>query len=212
MSSEPHERYEVSCYNCKGRFDALDASWCSCLTKERSLICPSCLNCFCKAPHSYKQDFWSKAPQSLWDRKIEEHKRSVALPANASVEEVKRPLVLIVDDEREIQHVAIRVIESLGYGWVLARDGDEGLTLAHRYKPEVVLTDAMMPKMDGRELTKRIKTDSSLAGTKVAVMTSLYTAAQYKYEALKEFKADEYLAKPLDINQLRTVIDKLLGN
>lgn len=204
--------YEVTCNNCKMKFDAADAGWCSCLTKERSFTCPHCLNCFCKAPHRYKQDFWANAPQPLWDRKIEEHKRGRDVPANRPPEELTRPLVLIVDDEQDIQRVAVRVIEGLGYGWLLARDGEEGLSLARRYKPDLVLTDAMMPKLDGRELSKKIKEDPKLSATKVVVMTSLYTSAQHKYEALKQFAVDDYLAKPLDLNTVRATLDRLLGS
>ena len=66
-----------------------------------------------------------------------------------------RPLVLLVDDEKDIQRVASRVIQSLGYGLVLGHNGEEGLELAPRYKPDLVLTDALMPRMDGREMARR---------------------------------------------------------
>jgi len=76
---------------------------------------------------------------------------------NAPPDEVGRPLVLLVDDKPEIREVAIRVIEILGYGLVVAKNGEEGLELAARYQPELVLTDAMMPQLDGWEMGLRIK-------------------------------------------------------
>lgn len=76
--------YVVTCHKCQAPFDALQASWCTCLVTERSIECPSCGNCFC-------------------------------LP-----DELKRPLVLLVDDETIIQRVATRASEGLGYG-VLVR-------------------------------------------------------------------------------------------
>ena len=63
-------------------FDALDASWCSCLVTERTLVCPHCLQCFCKAPAAYKSRFWSNAPKALWDRKFKEHNEDFTPPAN----------------------------------------------------------------------------------------------------------------------------------
>lgn len=207
----PETTYNVTCHTCRASFDAMDASWCSCLSKERSLVCPSCLQCFCKAPHSYKQRFWADAPQELWDHKIAEHKRGAGDGENPPVDEVVRPLVLLVDDEAEIRSVAVRAIESFGYGVVVATNGEEGFELAKLYKPELVLSDAMMPKLDGRELAKRIKDDAHLAQTRVVVMTSLYTAAQYKYEALRTFRVDDYVSKPLDFAQLRAVLEKHLS-
>lgn len=203
-------RYEVGCWSCKQPFDALEATWCGCLSKERSLVCPTCLKCFCAAPRPYKQKFWGDAPQAMWDRKIAEHRKE-ALPPNGPAAEVEHPLVLIVDDEPEVQAVAIRAVETLGYSWVLAHDGEEGVRLSREYRPELILTDAMMPKLDGREMTKAIKQRDGDSAPKIIVMTSLYTAAQYKYEALREFQVDDYAAKPLDFLKLKELLEKHLG-
>jgi CheY-like chemotaxis protein len=200
--------YTVACFNCQSSFDALEASWCSCLVNERSLVCPSCLTCFCKGSPVYKQRFWRDAPKAMWDRKIEEHPREFTPPRNPDPSDVKRPLVLVVDDERSIQQVALRVIESLGYGMILGRDGEEGWELARRYKPDLVLTDALMPRLDGREMCKRLKQDTETAHLKVVVMTSLYTNIKYQTEGFKVFKVDDYLAKPLDFAQLRDLLQK----
>jgi CheY-like chemotaxis protein len=202
-------KYKVNCQSCGGKFDALRAPWCNCLTKERTVRCHHCNECFCKSSAAVKQQFWADAPEAMWARKRELKQEKPF--ANPSPADVTRPLVLIVEDEKEIQSIAMRVVNALGYGAVLARDGEEGLALAAEYRPDIVLTDAMMPKLDGREMCRRIKDDPQLGSTKVAIMTSLYTSAQYKYEALKEFKADAYAAKPLDPAQLREILKKLAG-
>ena len=209
-SQETAGKYEVSCYTCKARFDALDSVWCNCLVGERSLVCPSCLNCFCKANTAYKERFWAFAPQELWDRKLDEHRRDFDKP-NPNPEKVTRPLVLVVDDEKEMQKVAIRDIEGLGYGCILAKNGEEGFEMAKKYKPDLVLSDALMPKMDGREMCRKIKSDPETSKIKVVIMTSLYTQSKFKTEAYREFRVDDYLTKPLDFNQLRTVLQKHLG-
>jgi CheY-like chemotaxis protein len=203
--------YDVECASCRASFDALEAPWCSCLVTERTLVCPTCLTCFCKAPAAYKQRFWSGAPKSLWDRKFAEHSEAFTPRPNPTPEEAPRPLVLLVDDEPDIQRVASRVIDSLGYGLVLGRNGEEGLELAKQYRPNLVLTDALMPRLDGREMCRRLKDDPDMAGVKVVVMTSLFTSVKYRNEAFKVFKVDDYLAKPLDFNSLRTLLQKHLG-
>jgi CheY-like chemotaxis protein len=205
------ETYSAACQNCGSAFDTLDAPWCSCLVTERTLVCPHCLQCFCKAPASYKSRFWSSAPKGLWDRKFKEHHEDFTPPANPEPDAVTRPLVLVVDDEKDIQRVASRVIQSLGYGLVLAHNGEEGLELARRYQPDLVLTDALMPRMDGREMARRLKEEGAAGGPKVVVMTALYTNVKYRTEGFKTYKVDDYLAKPLAFDDLRTVLQKHLG-
>lgn len=209
MSTE--ETYSVACSTCQATFDALQSTWCSCLVSERTLVCPHCLQCFCKAPASYKSRFWSNAPKALWDRKFQEHHEQFTPPANPDPETVTRPLVLVVDDELDIQRVATRVVEGLGYGLVLARDGEEGLELARRYRPQLVLTDALMPRLDGREMGRRIKADADMGHAKVVVMTALYTNTKYRNEGFKTYKVDDYLAKPLAFEELRALLQKHLG-
>lgn len=174
-------------------------------------MCPGCHHCFCKAPQSYKQGFWEKAPKALWDRAAEEHRAAAELPANPGHGEVSRPLVLIVDDEKDIRRVAYAAISELGYHAIVAGGGEEGLEAVRAYRPDLILTDAFMPKLDGREMCRRIKADPATAALKVVVMTSLYTASRYKYEAYKEFQADDYLAKPLDLQALQELLLKHLG-
>jgi CheY-like chemotaxis protein len=205
------ETYSAACSNCGSSFDALAAPWCSCLVTARTLACPHCLQCFCKAPTAYKSRFWSSAPKALWDRKFKEHHEDFTAPANPEPDAVTRPLVLVVDDEKDIQRVASRVIQSLGYGLLLAHNGEEGLELARRYRPELVLTDALMPRMDGREMARRIKEESAAGAPKVVVMTALYTNVKYRTEGFKTYKVDDYLAKPLAFEELRTVLQKHLG-
>jgi CheY-like chemotaxis protein len=210
MTEQAPIRYVVNCQNCRGAFDAMAAPWCSCLQKERTLRCPFCDHCFCTAPSSYKKEFWVGAPAGMWARKQEEHGRSVPF-VNPAVGETKRPLVQIVDDEKEILDIAIRVVLGLGYGVVVARNGEEGLAMARTYRPDLVLSDAMMPKMDGREMALRIKEDPETSGVKVIIMTSLYTDARYKTEALKSFRVDGYVPKPLRTGALREILQKHLG-
>ena len=201
----------VACYTCKAPFDTLSAGWCQCLVTRRSLVCPVCRNCFCKAPQSYKQDFWERAPQQLWDRAEAEHRPGKDVPENPDAELVEHPLVLIVDDEKDIRRVAFAAVTGLGYHAIVASDGEEGMELAIRYRPELILTDAFMPKLDGREMCRRIKANPQTAAAKVVIITSVYTASRYKYEAFKEFGADDYLSKPLELQSLRDLLRKYLA-
>ncbi len=201
----------VACYHCKALFDAVSATWCQCLVTRRSFVCPGCAKCFCQAPQSYKQGVWQRAPKALWDRAAAEHRPIEDLPENPDVEVAKHPLILIVDDEKDIRRIAHAAVTGLGYHAIVASNGEEGIELAARYHPELILTDAFMPKLDGREMCRRIKANPYTAAAKVVIITSLYTASRYKYEAYKEFGADDYLSKPLELPSLRDLLRKHLG-
>ncbi len=55
----------IQCWNCLGEFDALSAVWCSCNPNRPTKVCPFCLQCFCIAPETYHDKFWSNAPLEL---------------------------------------------------------------------------------------------------------------------------------------------------
>ncbi len=211
MSEEPNpgETYRVTCWSCHAEFDALAARWCDCVTADRTRVCASCCRCFCKAPRSFKQEFWSGAPRALWDEKLAFKRHSAVLPPNPTPAEAKRPLILLTEDEDDIARIAVEVLASLGYGWVRAKDGVEGLTFVKEYRPDLVLTDALMPRMDGRELCRLLKADPETKGIPVIIMTSVYTSQRFRSEAMG-FGADEYLSKPLEHGQLAGAVGKFL--
>ena len=202
------DRYEVNCSNCRVAFDATEAVSCNCLTNERTLVCTNCLTCFCKSSPSYKEKFWLEAPPRLFERNLRKQQGSV-LP-NPGPEEVRRPLVMLVEDDEDIQMIVQRVCSNLGYGFVSATNGQEGLNLARLYKPNLILSDAFMPKLDGREMCRILKEESVIPDCKMVVMTGLYTDTKYKNEALKRFHIDDYLSKPVSITDLINLLQRLL--
>ncbi|MBV8518626.1 MAG: response regulator [Acidobacteria bacterium] len=205
-----NDEYDVACFSCRALFNAIDADWCSCLTKERTLVCTNCLACFCKAPPSYKEKFWVQAPPRLFERKSAEVRRQGHLPDNAQPEDVTRPLVLCVEDDEEIQAIVQRVCSNLGYGFIYATNGQDGLNIARLYRPNLILSDAFMPKLDGREMCRMLKEEPLGAECKMVVMTGLYTDTKYRSEAVKRFHVDDYIAKPVAITDLINLLQRHL--
>lgn len=121
------------------------------------------------------------------------------------------PTVLIVDDDEEIRSIVGDVLSASGFKTMTAARADEAMRMIEAMSPDVVITDALMPGGDGRELCRNVKSTAGLARTKFIVMTSLYKSAHYKYEAYKQFKADEYVLKPVDFSQLLSALNRLLG-
>ncbi|HVR42335.1 MAG TPA: response regulator [Thermoanaerobaculia bacterium] len=202
---EHRSRYMIRCHHCGEKFDAVNATWCRCTTRVPTLECPACRQCFCAAPHGYKLDFWAGAPSDFVRRKP--FRQEAATPPAA----LTRPLVLVADDIPSMRLLATAMLRRLGYGVIVAQDGEEALRLTREMKPDLVLTDALMPRLDGRELTRRIKDDPELAGTRVVVMSAVYTAPKHQAEAIARFRADDFLVKPFDVRILREVLEALIG-
>lgn len=195
----------VLCSSCRTPFDTFQAPWCSCVTKTISPACPRCGFCLCKSTANASRDFWFRAPDELVERRLEEERRRARRGPQAVSIGAKR--VLIVDDDEEIRFIADYALREMGYVTMTASNADAALDLLRHETYDVVLTDALMPKLDGRELCKLIKTRHP--GVKVVVMTSLYTSARYRDEAYRLFQADEYLAKPIDFQKLEQVLQRL---
>ena len=151
-------------------------------------------------------EFWLRAPASVVERGTRERARRAPATARPEAQIVD---VLIVDDDEEIRTAAAVMVQAMGYSVMTASGPAEALAAVERTPPRLVLTDALMPKIDGRQLCRLIK--AGFSDVRVVIMTSLYTAPRYKYEALKTFHADDYLAKPVDFERLSKVLTKLLG-
>jgi CheY-like chemotaxis protein len=201
--------YTVVCFTCHAPFEADDADWCSCLTKRRTLICTNCLTCLCKAPPAYSEGFWVEAPPGLIERRNASQQRSPVAP-NPEPDEVIRPLVLSVEEHEEIQLIVQRVCINLGYGFIHAQSGREGLDLARRFRPDLILTDDFLPDLDGREMCRRLKTEMTGVDWIMVVMTGLYTDLKYRNEALDRFRVDDYIFKPVAITDLISLLERHL--
>lgn len=195
--------YRVTCLSCKKPFDAERAAECSCIQPVRSFRCPNCAACFCSAGKDQLNEFWRNATPELWKRR---NSSAAPAPENASPEEIERPMVLFADDDPVGRAIAVKLIKSLGFGIAVAENGEAALKMARIYKPELIVTDALMPRLDGRELSRIIKEE--LPATKVVVITSVYKDPRYKHEARKNFGVDDYLNKPVSPAELRAVVIK----
>jgi CheY-like chemotaxis protein len=205
-----NDSYEVCCFNCQNTFDATRAEWCTCVGRDQTVVCPHCTGCFCKAPAAYKERFWMDAPPSLFERKMLGSKRHHGERANPAPAEVKRPLILLVEDDENVQLIVKTVVTTMGFGFVVGANGQEGLSLAREYNPDLILSDAFMPKLDGREMCRLLKEDPTTSRTKAIIMTGLYTDRKYRNEALDYFKVDDYVAKPLAVDDLIKLFKKHL--
>ena len=108
--------------------------------------------------------------------------------------------VLLADDNADMRDYVRKLLEAHGYAVETAEDGEIALASARRSAPDLVLTDVMMPRLDGFGLLRGIRTDARLAGTPV-LMLSARAGEEAKVQAL-DAAADDYLAKPFAAREL----------
>ena len=117
---------------------------------------------------------------------------------------MRRPRVLIVDDDPLIRDVVRAVLEDGSYELDEAADGEEALRVATSHPPDVVLLDVMMPGIDGFEVAKRFKNDTTLKSA-VVVMLTAKDAPEDRRRGM-EAGADVYFTKPFSPLELLTTL------
>jgi adenylate cyclase len=106
------------------------------------------------------------------------------------------PRILVVDDNAINRDIIVTRLESHGYATVQAGDGEEALAAAARYRPDLVLLDVMMPKLDGIEACRRLKRNAADSFLPIILVTAK-TDTKDVVTGL-DAGADEYLTKPVD--------------
>lgn len=119
--------------------------------------------------------------------------------------------VLIVEDEKDVAFVIQSALEETGYQAVVALDGALGLEMAGTEKPDLILLDIMIPKIDGYALNVKLKQDPSTHGIPVIVMTG-HGHMKELFSLNKEAPVQDFLEKPFPIDTLLEKIAKWIVN
>ena len=126
--------------------------------------------------------------------------------------EEKKARVLFVHHDPALRTMWRDNLGKSGFDVHTAADGLEGLRLTKTEKPDVVIADASMPKMDGRELCQLIKSNQETAGVKVILMTGMYTNEMPVDANSSQFEADELLRKPVKLEAMKNALTSLLAS
>ncbi len=115
--------------------------------------------------------------------------------------------ILVMDDDLALQTVLEIALRESGYQVVLANNGEEGIEKLQAYQPDLVISDIMMPQLDGVETFQRIKETLQDEGIPIFIMTALNRKPWF---ADLESEGAVIIRKPFDVEQLVSLIDDML--
>ncbi|MCC7210338.1 MAG: response regulator [Candidatus Brocadia sp.] len=116
--------------------------------------------------------------------------------------------ILVVDDEQDLVRLIRYHLEKEGYKVPCAYNGEEALFLAKTERPELILLDLMLPRIDGLEVCKKIKEDQELAHTAIVMLTAKGEESDITM-GLK-LGADDYITKPFSLRELVARVQAVL--
>jgi len=118
--------------------------------------------------------------------------------------------ILVVDDEIYIVHILDFSLGMEGYEVITALDGEQAIEKAHAEKPDLIVLDIMMPKLDGYETCKALKGDASTRHIPVILLSAKGRNVDQKIGF--EVGADDYITKPFSPRKLVERINAILGH
>jgi len=116
---------------------------------------------------------------------------------------------LVADDQEHIRVILKMSLERLGFEVSTANDGREALSSVRENPPDLIITDIMMPEMDGYEVLTQLRSDPATAGIPAIVLTALEEESYQGKSA--SLGAVEHLVKPLSLPALKQKVLKVLG-
>jgi two-component system chemotaxis response regulator CheY len=117
-------------------------------------------------------------------------------------------LILVVDDNPDVRLALATLLQDEGFEVAEASDGDVGLEAARERKPDLILLDLMMPRVDGFETLRELKKDENLADVPVVVLTA--RRGSEDMTLARALGATDYLNKPWNDGGLETAVKKAL--
>jgi len=116
--------------------------------------------------------------------------------------------ILIIDDEPQIRKMLEKVLSDKGYEVVSAGAGIEGIELAKHETPDLILTDLIMPGVDGHTICKIMKSDETYQNIPIIMMTS--SADEQDKEWAEKTGADAFINKPFMLGDLFSLVEKFV--
>ena len=108
--------------------------------------------------------------------------------------------ILVVEDDAAIRRILEYQLQKAGYAVITAADGESGFSLAREHRPDLVLLDVMLPRMDGHEVCRKIRQDFKISQTPIIMLTAR-SSVKDRVAGLAQ-GANDYLMKPYDQEEM----------
>ncbi|MCA1616714.1 MAG: response regulator [Acidobacteria bacterium] len=118
--------------------------------------------------------------------------------------------ILVVEDFEDNRFMMRRLLEMSGYRVVEAVNGEQAVEAAERERPDLILMDLSLPKLDGLAATRRIREQDGAARVPI-IAVSAHDTTDFHADALAA-GCNEYVTKPIDFDQLEELLNRLLGS
>lgn len=116
--------------------------------------------------------------------------------------------ILLLEDDKNLRETLVDIFEFKGFKILTAVNGSKGLAMLDEYAPDIIISDVMMPEMDGFEFLKRVKENPQTEITPVIMITA-NTLKEAKFTGL-EYGANDYITKPFDTRELILKVQNLI--
>lgn len=117
--------------------------------------------------------------------------------------------ILIVDDDMGMRMLLSKFLQRQGFETIIAEDGLEGVEIAKKTHPDLIILDVVMPRMDGITAARLIKFYKPLSAVPIIFLTA--KDADKEIELAQETRADVYITKPFDVHKVIEVVEDLLS-
>lgn len=117
--------------------------------------------------------------------------------------------VLIVDDEKALARLLQKILTKQNYDSFVAYDGKEAIDMANKHKPDFILLDIAMPKMDGLEVLKQLRSTSEFSDTPIVILSA--KDQLHEIRAGIDAGANRYLSKPVMHDTIMDTIQEFLS-
>jgi two-component system, OmpR family, alkaline phosphatase synthesis response regulator PhoP len=126
----------------------------------------------------------------------------------------EKKLIMVVDDDPDLVEAVSMKLESKNYRVIQAYDGEQAIESLKTQKPDLMILDVMMPHKNGWMVCEEVKTNGNLKNIVVVMLTAVGDAVKttsYTHHEGKTTLADDYIPKPIDMEQLVRIVNDHLG-
>ena len=129
------------------------------------------------------------------------------MPAESA--DARKQQILVVDDHEDTRVILRHYLEAMGYDVREAHDGEEALATMHDARPDAVVLDIQMPKVDGIAVLRAVRADGALKSLPILALSAHALADEVRQ--IREAGADSYISKPADPKNVVKAIRELIG-